>query len=120
MENNYYADWMLKPLNELDMRVDLDYVASISDKLNVSVSMRIQNVGGVNGMLLFDSGSPSNRPSDMSVLSKAGYGYSSMQVPRDGEIISTEGMKELLIDWGWSGDKSDRPEWFDEPDPLVE
>lgn len=42
------------------------------------------------------------------------YGYSVMSEPTNNGDTDSEGYKEALNDWGWSGDPKSAPEWYSE------
>ena len=50
---------------------------------------------------------------------QAGYGFSIMSEPSEGEEYSRDVAVEVLADWGWTGAESDRPAWLDLVDPET-
>lgn len=94
------ADWLLRACKASDLIADVDYVASIGDHLSLKCVARIQKIGGHNGMLIF------NRNEDIQHYSQevldAGYGYSVLDEPANGESFDLDLYKEMFRDWGWS------------------
>ena len=71
----------------------------------------VENFGNVNGMLVF--GSYDEISSFVDEIVDAGYGYTVLEDPMDGEEYCEADYIELLSDWAWSGDEALRPDWLE-------
>ena len=75
----------------------------------------VRRFGGPKGMLILSDYAPVVGRIDEIV--QAGFGCSIMSAPAAAEAYAREEFVELLADWGWTGDESERPDWLDSVDP---
>lgn len=101
---------MLPSLNELGIDADIEYKVEIQGESPFVAPLRIRCIGGTNGMLLFERSTTPKPP--LEAISRAGFGYSFFSTPTDGSVLRIDDMKELLLDWNWTGEEQERPEWF--------
>jgi hypothetical protein len=66
--------------------------------------------GGDNGMLIF--GSYDDVALYRDEILEAGYGFSILDEPLENEDYCKEDYIEILTDWGWSGTRKSKPNWF--------
>jgi len=45
-------------------------------------------------------------------IAKEGYGFSVMDPPDRDEVYEASDAREMLDDWGWAGEDSNRPHWL--------
>lgn len=100
----------------------IDVVAPFSlkvanDTIILDACFFVKNFGAKNGMLIFNDYSEI-KPYINDIKLKD-YGFSIIDEPtKEGEFFIEDYM-DVLSDWGWTGDDSERPIWFrDSPEQL--
>jgi hypothetical protein len=108
------SNWLLNMSAGLGIRIDMGFELKLEHGHVIHSVARIPDFGRENGMLIVNSFDQVREYSDEVI--KMGYGYSVFDEGNgyDGDL---EGDKDILADWGWSGDLKLKPEWAMAPVP---
>ena len=99
----------LKASQDLGLRIQAPFRLVMRTGVTVAARLHLSDFGAVNGMLIFTNYSDL-RPHAEEVVA-AGYGYSTLSEPSQGEHYDRARFVEMLQDWGWSGPEHLRPGW---------
>lgn len=106
-----------KACSILGLRVELGFSLSLGNDIKIHTVARIPDLGARNGMLIVSSyGEVKNY---LKELDSAGYGFSVLDEPSPNAEFDIDSIREMFIDWGWSGDPEHRPKWMDAPAKLT-
>ena len=95
--NNLKA-WLVRACNELKLRVETDFVWESSQGDVLYPVVRIPDIGGENGMLIFQNSGEVSAHVDE--LIQREYGFSTLSQPLPNEQFDLEGFREMFADWG--------------------
>ena len=98
---------------DLGFGVVEDFELRLSSGKRILVPVLVPCFGAINGMLVVTAFDQLEGATDE--LVEAGYGYSVMDEPREGEEYDRESFIDILVDWGWSGEASASPKWLSRP-----
>ena len=104
-----YIDTYRGAANELGVKVLGATTILIDAELSIDAELLFPNFGAPNGTLVVGSDEivwPHRKR-----ISAAGYSFSIFGLSH-GEICSTDGLAEMLAEWGWSGPLEDKPSWL--------
>ena len=100
----------------LHLSVEIDKIIYLSNGEEILASIYLANFAGPKGIMIFSHSKLMWPVRD--VINADGYGYSVMTIPAD-DFVDIESYKEVLIDWGWTGDRSRRPQWIEKDDSKI-
>ena len=98
-------DHWLAVAEELGVRAITPYSMAIGG-VQATFTAYFPHFGGSSGMITDPDWSVIKPHVD--ALLAAGFGYSCVSF---GTGTDSEGLREVLVDWGWSGQPQDKPEW---------
>jgi len=104
------AQHWLRAAEELDLSIELDRTVSLSSGDVLRPTVLVSSFGAANGMLVFENYSDVASCADQ--LLADGFGYSVQSEPSLNENFNAKDYEKILIDWGWTGDTKERPDWF--------
>jgi hypothetical protein len=107
---NRLAEWICRACNQLGLRVEPDFKVVLNGGREFPTIARIPNLGAHNGMLVFAS--YDDIVDYQNELVESGYAYAVLDEPRQDEDFELESFREMFLDWGWSGDPTDKPHWM--------
>lgn len=95
---NTLKDWLVRACAELGLQIETEFVWVTSDGRTLQPVVRIRELGGPNGMLIFENYDDVRLCTDEVV--RAGYGYSVLDEPRHDEKYDLASFREMFSDWG--------------------
>jgi hypothetical protein len=104
------VNWFDEISRRLGVEFDVPFTAVLGDGTRIQASARVRNFGAVHGMLLLPPGAPLKIGA--SRLLAEGYGYCVMDTGSSRENIDLDAAREMLADWGWTGDAHRKPSWL--------
>jgi hypothetical protein len=107
---SHRADWFSEVSKQLGVEFDIPFTAVLSDGTRIQASARVRNFGAVNGMLLVPSAEALKIGAKQ--LIAEGYGYCVIDDLGSTGEADLDAAKEMLADWGWSGDPRLMPSWL--------
>lgn len=110
MYMNYY-DYFKILQTELGVNFHLNKEIKFIDGSQIKVPLLIENIGDINGMIITENFNMIAPYVEM--LNQEKYGYSVFDYT---EICSDKNIydwMELCKEWGWFGDLSKMPKWFE-------
>jgi hypothetical protein len=94
-----FQEWWASLARDLDLRVQIPFQVVVGQN-TVDIPVLLEDFGAQRGMLLVtELASIATIEAQLVAL---GFGYSCMSEPTSSEF-TTEGLPEMLSDWGWSG-----------------
>lgn len=100
---------------DLGIEIHEDFEVRLLSGDTFTAPILVSNFGGERGTLvIIDYGSIHHITSK---IINTGYGYSTLDEPREDETYQRDAFIEMLSDWGWSGDRSNTPSWLRPPHP---
>ena len=90
------------------LSVTMPFSVTLEDGEEVYAEVLLHGYGARSGMLILQSSEVVMRRSEAIISS--GYGYSCMSSPTADEIFSTDGLDDLLEDWGVVADTAAQAE----------
>lgn len=102
--------------SDLGVNIETPYALKDADGVEVQCVAYLPDFGGSNGMVVGVIHPPDFRADGrlISVARSRNLGYSFINFEAY-KHYNKEEFKIALIDWGFSGDQSHRPEWMEEP-----
>ena len=96
--------------DDLGLDIVHPYSLILPSGARVEALFLVRHFGANKGMLIIDN----YRTVDCHIdeLASEGYGFSVLGEPSEHEEYSQQDFIDLLIDWGWSGNKLTKPEWL--------
>lgn len=117
--NNLIGEYWKRAGNDLGIRIQSPFKLVLKDGLILEFEVLVKDFGAKLGMLITTDYKKIEPIEDK--LVESGYGYSVLSEPTKERIYSVESFKNLLNDWGWSGDPKSAPAWYSEtPDETDE
>jgi hypothetical protein len=98
-------DHWLAVAKELNVQVTAPYKVTLDGK-QIVFAAYFQHFGSSCGIVIDSDWSVIGTHAD--ALSAAGFGYSCVSFERGTDL---ESLREVLVDWGWTGPPEDKPEW---------
>jgi hypothetical protein len=83
---------------------------TLASGASISADALVRGFGRRNGMLVIRNHEQVRR--HVSELKTAGFGFSVLESPAEGEAIDIAEYIDLLRDWGWSGPRMSMPSWL--------
>jgi hypothetical protein len=105
------TDWLVETSKRLGVLIDIPYWVTLRDGTRLEAIARIQEIGGIKGMLIF--GPSANIREQLKQLIAEGYGCATLDEPAANENFDIETAKEMLRDWSWCGDPTKKPGWME-------
>ena len=96
--------------HDLGLAISAPYIFILPSGEKVYAQILLKNFGPDKGMLIVRNYSEVERCVDE--LLKERYGFSVLDDPGESEQYVRRDYIELLDDWGWSGDKKEKPIWI--------
>ncbi|WP_165973593.1 hypothetical protein [Luteibacter rhizovicinus] len=103
--------WLVEACRELELHIDTDPIIDLPSGLKINPAARIRDLGGVEGMLIVDNYDQVEPHTDEIV--RAGYGFSVLDEPHQGETFDLSNYMDMFRDWGWTGSAASQPKWID-------
>lgn len=103
-------DWLQHGASKLGVRVEFDFRPTLAHVPNLTPVARLPDFGAPNGMLVFLA--YDQVQSYTQQLLEAGYGFSVLGEPAINQEFDLDAFRDMLIDWGWSGDPQEKPAWL--------
>ena len=110
MQITSLVQWFEFGCAELGIRIHLHPKIDIVGFDSPEPIVLLPDFGGINGTLIYEGSFAKTKP-PLAVL-KAHYTVSTMGSIRRGINFDVGSFKELLIDWGWSGEPAKKPTWI--------
>jgi hypothetical protein len=98
------VDWIERAAQESGLEVQRNFTISFPDSEVVTSLIRVADIGGRNGMLIFNSYDALK--THAKELIEAGYGYSMMDEPSDADLFDLIELQEMFVEWGWHGNSA--------------
>ncbi len=103
---------------DLGLKVEAPFKLALENGITLELDALVRNFGAPSGMLITADFKKVEKIDEL--LTKMGYGFSTMPHPSEYYDHDSEGFKHILKDWGWSGDPDLIPTWFNEsPGPFA-
>jgi hypothetical protein len=81
-----------------DLNVKIPFVAELVGGGRVTAEVLLEGYGAARGMLIVSDFAAIE--SKLDSITRSGFGYSCMSQPSETEVFSSEGVDDLLQDWG--------------------
>ena len=104
---------LLRAGKELGIQVIVPFELKLGSGRKLSAEALLPELSNPKGMIV--SQSSTNFLATCDELKKLGYGFSVYAEPSPHMDFDLESYKEMFIEWGWSGDKSKKPDWLARP-----
>jgi hypothetical protein len=108
---NRMQEWLARAAKELDVRIIVGYVAHLPDGNSFPTQALFPDLGAVLGTIVLDSAYKYDAVVRHRLLEQ-GFTISTFSEPLPNEEFDLEGYAEMFSEWGWTGDKSLKPEWM--------
>lgn len=118
MQKNLQKYWKIVS-EKLNLKADVPYLIKYSDGSVQEIDVRLRDFGPKNGMLLISNYDLiKDRSKEIAEME---YGYSCLSEPSDERINQTinaspedllREVKDILLDWGYSGLDLEKLKWF--------
>jgi hypothetical protein len=97
---------------ELGLRIEVPFNVELRAGLTISARALLPELGAENGMIVVSHYDDLYGASDE--IQSAGYGYSVLEDPLEGEVYDRDSYMELFLDWGWGNEKraEAKPVWM--------
>ncbi len=96
--------------NDLNLEIITPFILMLSSGVEIEAEFLLKNFGAFKGMIVINKYDQVSGYVDEIV--NEGYGFSVLDEPFENEQYSRDDYIEILSDWGWSGDKSNKPSWL--------
>lgn len=107
---NKMQEHLLRAANELGIKVIIPFELNLGSGRRLLGEALFPELSNPKGIII--SQSFDNFLSFCDELKQLGYGLSVYAEPSPNEEYDVEGYKEMFVEWGWSGDKAKKPDWF--------
>lgn len=98
--------------DDLKIEITAPYEVDLGNGRIVKADVLVKHFGGKNGTLVFTDSDKFWTHHDQ--LSKLNYGTSVLDDPS--EPYNRDAMIDMLSEWGWTGDDTNKPEWVVDPE----
>ena len=97
--------------DDLGLEITVPFDLTLGSGVKLHIPLLLRHFGGEEGMLVLSDYNTVKSISDE--LVQAGYGFSVLDEPRSEEKYVRQDYIDILIDWGWFGDQTEKPDWLE-------
>jgi hypothetical protein len=105
-------EYLKRAAAELGLTIKLGYDVKLPDGITIVSEALFPELGNPKGTLVFCSSVQLDSKIRRDLMAE-GYGISTFSEPLSGEIYDVTNYADMFLEWGWSGDASQKPQWME-------